>query len=381
MEKGNLTTELREKLFSVIRSGLELNNPSIQIANKDYNDLLQIAKQQSIQPIIYRGLKNLGAPIEVVSNFDKARLKDTRQYVLQYDALNKISDALNDVRIPHVPLKGAVLRQLYPAPELRTSVDIDVLVHEADLERALKAIEATTDFKTRKRNYHDVSMVNPSVHLELHFSIKENMDNIDKLLDQVWDYAVSANGYRYSLIPEFQVFHVIAHMSYHMVHGGLGIRPFLDLWLLRNKTFYNEETVRQMCSDCSILIFYEKSCKLVDSWMTGRPVSEDLKALENYALNGGVFGSKKTALASKQRKHRGISYFFNRVFISRDLLAIDYPKLKEKPCLLPIYQIIRWLKILNRQKRKQVRGEIRRLSSMNQQEIDSFDMLLKSLGL
>lgn len=376
-----MTTELREKLFSVIRSGLELNNPSIQIANKDYNDLLQIAKQQSIQPIIYRGLKNLGAPIEVVSNFDKARLKDTRQYVLQYDALNKISDALNDVRIPHVPLKGAVLRQLYPAPELRTSVDIDVLVHEADLERALKAIEATTDFKTRKRNYHDVSMVNPSVHLELHFSIKENMDNIDKLLDQVWDYAVSANGYRYSLIPEFQVFHVIAHMSYHMVHGGLGIRPFLDLWLLRNKTFYNEETVRQMCSDCSILIFYEKSCKLVDSWMTGRPVSEDLKALENYALNGGVFGSKKTALASKQRKHRGISYFFNRVFISRDLLAIDYPKLKEKPCLLPIYQIIRWLKILNRQKRKQVRGEIRRLSSMNQQEIDSFDMLLKSLGL
>ena len=376
-----LTTELREKLFTVIRSGLDIDNPPIQLADEDYDELLQIAKQQSIKPIVHRGLKTQGAPAEIVRTFDRERLKDTRQYIIQYDSLNKISAALNEAQIQFIPLKGAVLRHLYPAPELRTSVDIDVLVHEEDLERAVATIEKATDIKSKKRNYHDVSMVNPSGHLELHFSIKENMENIDKLLDHVWDSAVPANGYRYTLTPEFQVFHVIAHMSYHMVHGGLGIRPFLDLWLLRNKTSYDKETVRQMCSDCSILTFYEKCCGLVDSWMTGKPVSEELRALEDYTLNGGVFGSKETAMASKQRKHRGVSYLIRRVFMSRELLESEYPELKEKHYLLLICQMKRWLRLLNRQKRKQVRGEIKRVSTMNPETIDSFDMLLTSLGL
>ena len=83
MEKRNLTAELRGNLFDIIRSGLELDNSSIQIVDEDYNCLLQIAKKQSIQPIVHRGLKNLGAPAEVVRTFDKARLMDTRQYILQ----------------------------------------------------------------------------------------------------------------------------------------------------------------------------------------------------------------------------------------------------------------------------------------------------------
>ncbi len=149
MEKRNLTTEFREKLLAVIRSGMDFDNPSIQLKEKEYDELLQIAKRQSIQPIIHRGLKNLGAPAEIVRTFDKERLKDTRQYIIQYDSLNKISAALDEVQIQHIPLKGAVLRYLYPAPEMRTSVDIDVLVHEEDLERVIASIEKVTDFKSQ----------------------------------------------------------------------------------------------------------------------------------------------------------------------------------------------------------------------------------------
>lgn len=70
-----------------------------------------------------------------------------------------------------IPLKGAVLRYIYPAPELRTSSDIDVLVKEEDLESAVAAIENATDFKMLRKAYHDISMVNSQVHLELHFTI------------------------------------------------------------------------------------------------------------------------------------------------------------------------------------------------------------------
>ena len=368
------------QLFPVIRAAFDIPS-SITITAEECEELVAFGKKQSILPVIYAGLKRMDLPKDVLKTVDSARNKDLRSFVLHNDALQKIETALNEEQIPYIPLKGSVLRNLYPAPEMRTSCDIDVLVHEGDIDRAVAAIEQATDFTMRKRNYHDISMVNQAVHLELHFSIKENMENIDRLLARVWDYAVPDNDSRYKLTPEFQIFHVIAHMSYHMVHGGLGIRPFLDLWLLRTKTSYDEEAVRQMCYECSILTFYEKCCDLVEAWMSGEPIPDELATLENYALNGGVFGNRETALASKQREHRGLSYFVHRVFMSRELLSTEYPELKDKLYLMPICQMKRWMRLMNSQKRKQVGREISDVRSMNAEKIDSFDKLLVSLGL
>lgn len=368
-------------LFSVIRAAFGMDIQSISPTAEECEELTAFGKKQSILPVIYAGLKKMDLSRDLLKSIDMQRNKDLCKFVLHNDALQKIEAALTEEQIPYIPLKGSVLRNLYPAPEMRTSCDIDVLVHEADIDRAVTAIENATDFTMRKRNYHDISMVNQAVHLELHFSIKENMENIDRLLVRVWDYAVPDNGSRYKLTPEYQIFHVIAHMSYHMVHGGLGIRPFLDLWLLRTKTSYDEDAIQQMCTDCSILTFYEKCSKLVDAWMSGAPIPDKLAMLENYALNGGVFGSKENALASKQRNHRGFSYFFRRVFMSRELLSTEYPELKEKPYQLPICQVKRWMRLMNPQKRKQVKNEIYSVKAMKKETIDSFDKLLLSLGL
>ena len=381
MENRSLTTEIRDKFFSIVRAGLNQSTELPALSEIECKELMKIGAHQSILPIIHRGLKLSGAPSDIVKECDKVRLKDTRLYIFQKDALQKIGIALNEAQISYIPLKGAVLRQLYPEPELRTSCDIDVLVKEDDVEVAVAAIEKATDFVKKKRNYHDISMVNSQVHLELHFSILENMENIDRLLARVWDYAVFDECSRYKLTPEFQIFHVIAHMSYHMVHSGLGIRPFLDLWLLRMKTEYDEDIVRRMCTDCSIITFYEKCCNLVDAWMTGKPVPENLTAFENYTLNGGVFGNKENAIASKQRQHRGFSYYFHRVFMSRALLETEYPKKKKKPFLVPICQMKRWLRLLNPNKRRQVRLEIANVKTMKPETIDSFDKLLESLQL
>lgn len=381
MDKRIITSELRDKLFAVIRVALNNENIHINLTEEDYIDLIRIAKQHSIQQIICRGLKLLGVSSEYLSNSEIDCLKDTRLFILQNDSLNNIAIALEKTNIPYIPLKGAILRKLYPEPELRTSSDIDVLVMESNLENAVQAIETYTDFKLRKRKYHDVSMVNGSVHLELHFNLKENIESIDILLSRAWDYAVQSDGCRYVLTPEFQIFHVVAHMSYHMVHGGLGIRPFLDLWLLRNRTNYNEETVQNMCIKCNIFKFYEMCCKLVNFWMSDLPLSEDLIAFEAYALNGGVFGNKENARAYKQREHRGYNYYFHRIFLSRKQLEIFYPALIGKPYMLPVYQLRRWFSLFNKERRKQLKSEMEIMSSMNSETIDSFDRLLSQLGL
>ena len=63
--------------------------------------------------------------------------------------------------------------------------------------------------------------------------------------------------------------------------------------------------------------------------------------------------------------------------MSRELLEAEYPALEEKPYLLPFCQVKRWLRLLNPQKRKQVREEINSVRAIKKEAIDSFDKLLK----
>ena len=377
-----MNTKIRDRLFMVIRKAMDIEVPNIELSVEECNAIMQIGERQSIQLIIYRGFKRLNLSEDCLKQFDRLMLKNAYKYIKRNEELNSITRALDNDGIPYIPLKGAVIKQLYPEPELRTSSDIDVLVREKDLDNAVKAVETTTDFKFESRNYHDVQMRVPGTVLELHFSIKENMANIDKLLSRAWDFAKSTgSGTRYSFTPEFQIFHVIAHMSYHMVHGGLGIRPFLDLWLLRNKTEFEEETVRKMCEECGILTFYEKSCRLVDAWMEGRAIPEELASFEEYCLNGGVFGSTESVNASRMRNEQKGGYVLKRLLVSREVLEEEYPALREKPYLLPAYQINRWLRLLDKDKRDRVLKEMDGIRNTRPEETSSFDEMLKGLGL
>ena len=373
---------IREILFSSIRCGMEQEISNIELSMEECNSLLEISIGQSILPVVYRGLKRMDVPVDCLNQFDRAWIRNVFWHSQRQEALRKITSALDNVEIPYVPLKGAVLQFLYPDPNMRTSGDIDILTHEEDLDRAVHAIEENAGFSYVQRNYHDVNMTNSRVLLELHFSIKENMENIDKLLSKAWDYSEpTGEGYRYSFTPEYQVFHVIAHMSYHLVHGGLGIRPFLDLWLLKNKTSFDEEMVRKMCNDCGILTFYEKSYELVDAWMSGKPVPDDLGMFEEYCLSGGVFGSIESTSASRLRKKGKSDYVMSRLFVSQDVLEDQYPELRDKPFLMPVYQMKRWMRLLDKEKRAGAMREIDGISKVKDGEIEKFDEMLRGVGL
>ena len=72
---------------------------------------------------------------------------------------------------------------------------------------------------------------------------------------------------------------------------------------------------------------------------------------------------------------------YHRLFMSRAKLETEYPELKDKPYLMPIYQVKRWLRLLNPKKRMQIKQEIKSIRNMSKDDIESFDKLLNSVGL
>ena len=54
------------------------------------------------------------------------------------------------------------------------------------------------------------------------------------------------------MTPEYLIFHNVAHMSYHFSHGGLGVRPYIDLYLLRSmflKQIHSDLSHRQISGE------------------------------------------------------------------------------------------------------------------------------------
>ena len=64
--------------------------------------------------------------------------------VYRYEQLNyefqRLCNTFEEAAIPFIPLKGSVIRRYYPESWMRTSCDVDILVHEEDLENAKQAI-------------------------------------------------------------------------------------------------------------------------------------------------------------------------------------------------------------------------------------------------
>lgn len=370
-------------LFPVIRAGLDLEEISLELSDTDIARLLQLGKNQSLIPIIYRGLKHNRSSRKYYEFFLDDYNNSIFTMIQQDHSLKQVCALLDSAAIPYIPLKGAVLRDLYPEIWLRTSNDIDILVREEDLENAISCIEKGTDFVSKGRQYHDVSLLNSYVHLELHFSLKENMENMDKVLAEAWSYAHPAEegSNLYEFTDEFQLLYLIAHMAYHMTHSGLGIRPFIDLWLFQKHTAYDKDIFAEMLEKCSMKGFYEQCVKLSRAWLENVPADPDTELLSRYCLNGGVFDFGPMTGAVKLRNSSKFDYISRRLITTREILQEEYPELKEKPGRLPYYQIKRWLRLLDKDKRKKIKNEINRIQVKNQESKEDIKALIRRMGL
>ncbi len=322
---------------------------------------------------------------EVKRRFEsKIRLALFR-YETQNAELNAIKEVFEKNGIDFIPLKGAVIRDYYPEAWLRQSCDIDILVRENDVPKAIKTLEEALGYNTKSKNYHDYSLFSESgVHLELHFNIKENTDKLDGVLGNAWNYARKKEGksYEYEFTNEFLLFHLYAHTAYHFLSGGCGIKPVLDDCLLKNKLDYDEEKLNELLSVGGIKDFADKIGRLGKAWFYNEERDELTEAMEKYILSGGVYGSgkNKTVVLRTEKKGKARS-IASRLWLPYKNLVIEYPSLKGKRILQPFYEILRWCRLFKKDVRKKTFAEIKNNAETSEETVKETEKMLKQLNL
>lgn len=322
---------------------------------------------------------------EALSKFRSAKMRAIYRYARMSYEYEQICQTLESAQIPFVPLKGSVLRDYYPEPWMRTSCDIDVLVHEEDLSRAADALTACGWRVDEMRVIHDISLHSASgIHLELHFSLTENMDNIDPLLKRVWDYCslVPGKQYEYRQSKEYFLFHHLAHMSYHFVAGGCGIRPVLDLWILERMMSFDENALRELLREARLETFYESVSELVKVWFENAPHNARTAKMEAYILNGGTYGSlANRVLVEQARAGSGTKNTWQRIFQPYDQLCSYYPILKKYKFLTPVFQVVRWFRVLMTGRFRHSVQELKINRSNSVDQVEEAKKFLTDIGL
>lgn len=320
---------------------------------------------------------------ELGAKFQKQQMLAVFRYEhLNYE-LDVLSEALENAKIPYLPLKGSVMRKYYREPWLRTSCDIDVLVHKDDLERAEAVFVKTLEYRAEGKGTHDVSFFSQSgVHVELHYELNEVKFRVFDVLSNVWSYSKADGGYRYAMPDELFYFYHIAHMAKHFEEGGCGLRPFIDLWILDRCVEHDRVLRDKLLADEKLLAFAEAARELSEYWFSQAEPTELALAMQQYILEGGVYGNIDNRIALHQSKRGGrLGYILSRIFIPYDTLKCYYPILEKHRWLTPICEVRRWFRILIGGKMKKSLYEMEVNNSISKDKIESTTDLIKRLEL
>ena len=361
-----------------------------ELSEEVMRSLYGLSKSHDMAHIVSAELDAQG----LLKNGDEISEKFRKQHMIaifRYERINyeleEICTVLENAQIQFIPLKGSIIRKHYPEPWMRTSCDIDVLVRPEDLDRAIKCIQDDLGYDVEGKGSHDVSMFSSSgVHVELHYDLVEEdiVNNCCEILKNAWDYAapISEGSYRCNFSDAMFYFYHIAHMAKHFEHGGCGIRPLLDLWILDKQEGHDAVAHDTLLESGALLKFTTAARSLASVWFDGMEHTETTSQMEQYLLFGGVYGNMENRVALQQQKKGGkFKYIVSRIFLPYNTIKFHYPILQKHRWLTPVMQVRRWFKLIFRGGLKRSMNEININAKMSDDKKESATELLERIGL
>ncbi len=348
--------------------------------------LFQLAKNHDVAHLVGDALDKNGLlpdGSEVKKRFIRERDMSFWRYEQQRYELENICKALENAKIKFIPLKGSVLRKYYKEPWMRTSCDIDVLVHKENLTKAISELQNNLNYSYESTGNHDAHLYSKSgVHLELHYQLNHSQEKWTAVLDNVWNHLHSGDVYHAVMTNEMFYFYHIAHMAEHFKVGGCGVRSFLDLHLLKKHVAYNQEVLAELLEKGGLKAFDRAVCALADYWFTDGEESPVVLELNDFILNAGMYGDMKNRVAiEKAQKKSKIKVLFSRIFLPYSQLKYQYPNLQKHPIFYPFYVVKRWFKLLKKENRVRAKMEFVETTQTDSSKQKKIANLLKDLEL
>ena len=361
-----------------------------ELNNSDYPELLSVAEKNSIVGIIRTGIHKSGVSVnqESLSAFDRESEKEIYQYLMQKNELPVICAALEKAKIPHMVLKGSIMRRYYPEEYLRTSCDIDILV-QSDEETKLNVMQRI-GYRYDKDGGVTMNFKKSNVlAVELHKNLFDEKTDYNDYFDKVWDRVIPVDGkeYEYRMTEEDFYAYMIAHFAKHFSKYGSGIRNAFDIYIYNRfaPKEFDRPKAERILDDIGLLKFEKSILHLTQTWFDGATPTQDDRKVTDYILGSGIYGNTKIQNAIKLKnsgnmtRHK-LARNFHFVIPEYRVMKNQFPVLEKAPVLLPVCWAARWMRIFT-PKRKKAIDSLNLYNSIDKDYTDYVSYIFEQIGL
>lgn len=326
-----------------------------RLKDADIDSLFDLSEAHSLTAAVAYGLERAGIADQ---RFIEAKARAMRFSALNDIACRSVYAMLSSRGIRYLPLKGIVLKSLYPAYGMREMSDVDVLCgadRMSDVHEGM--IELGFDCESYGSDYEDVYH-RDTVTFEMHSRLfyRKDVNSFNDYYADIWDRLVKdeggSTGYRFT--PEDMYIYQLAHEYKHYKNGGTGLRSLLDVYVYLREYGASMDSVRLSAelNKLRLTDFERVNRELSAALFTTGELTENNREELEYFLQSGTYGSleniryNKTTRAMKGKDSFGakVKYLLGIVFIHGDMLKRNYPFVARHKILLPalyIYRILR----------------------------------------
>lgn len=261
------TLEINDSFYTflyLLMCGVEGKPPSSELLREmNMEDVYQISVYHTLSAMTYMVLEK-GQDIlegEVFKNWKKEKDKAIRKNILLDRERERIFAFMEEQGIWHMPLKGIILKEMYPAFGMRQMADNDIL-YDSDFQNPLCIWMKEQGYKVIScgRGNHDVYEKKPVYNYEMHTALYGGEHNpvwityYENIKEKL--IADKKKKYSFHFTDEDFYIYIITHIYKHFAGSGTGIRSLLDVYIylqakeaIMNWDYINEELEKVQVSD------------------------------------------------------------------------------------------------------------------------------------
>lgn len=311
----------------------------------DIKQLCNLVAKNKVHGFMFYAIKNqcIAVPETVQKAYRDIYMANLMRNVSQAEEREFIRQRFSQENIDFIFLKGSHLKELYPVPEIRYMVDMDILVHPKNLEKGGKVL-LERGFEQYKDNDKDIIFTKkPCLTIELHQMLFIEGYFMHEHFTDVWEKAIKISDHEYKMSYNDLYVYTLAHLAEHYMTAGSCFRPMMDLFLMEKKLYEELDFsyINQQFVKIGIDEFAAKVRRLYNCMFAEGEYDDDLTMMENYIILGApVKNAEEVAFAASTRKSKS-QRVLQTAFPNYRHMKTRYPILKKLPFLMPIFWIIR----------------------------------------
>lgn len=324
----------------------------------DLDEIFKVAKRHSVIPMIYYGALNCG--VDASNEKMQKTFFDICAHIAynekQMWEINNLFETFDKEKIAYIPLKGTILKPLYPKSEMRSMSDADILI-KTNEHKKIKDLMLGLGYNLKVESDHEFVWNKGNIHIELHKRLipSYNKDYFAYYGDG-WQLAKLGENSKYYMDDEDHMIYIFTHFAKHYREAGIGIRHFVDLWVYkRSHPNMDEEYIKSELKKLQLYDFYNNILSTISFWFEDGEATEKSLFITETILNSSLYGNKDTYLLNTAVKSYSEEQgsgavkrkkYITFLFLPYKRMCQKYPFLKKAPFLLPFMWIYRLFEAL-----------------------------------